>query len=141
MKLEIDKLNYFPKKIRENPSTVFPAVSSERSENNSGVNEKYEDLEMEPTKESKKLIKEEPCKIGNSFVFWYKNGDPIFTIGPHCKFLLTIRAFLCRFNYYNIGYLLFLHTYLMEKPKHFREVYWLWAIAFSILKLYLRLYY
>jgi hypothetical protein len=28
---------------------------------------------------------EERRRIGNMFAFWYKNGEPIILIGPHCK--------------------------------------------------------
>jgi len=27
-----------------------------------------------------------PRWIGRTMAFWYKNGSPIFTIGPHCIF-------------------------------------------------------
>lgn len=28
---------------------------------------------------------EERPRIGSMFAFWYKNGEPIILIGPHCK--------------------------------------------------------
>ena len=32
--------------------------------------------------------KKNPRKIGNTFAFMYKNGDPRILIGPHCNFSL-----------------------------------------------------
>ena len=28
---------------------------------------------------------ERPRKVGNCFALWYRNGDPLITIGPHCN--------------------------------------------------------
>ncbi len=28
---------------------------------------------------------EEKRRIGNTFAFWYRKGEPMIVIGPHCK--------------------------------------------------------
>ena len=56
--------------------------------------DKFESLEINVEKENilhkdnyfdiKQI--EEPRKIGNLFALYYKNGDPLIIIGPHCNF-------------------------------------------------------
>ena len=30
------------------------------------------------------IVEKVSHKIGNCYAFWYKNGEPLITIGPHC---------------------------------------------------------
>jgi hypothetical protein len=37
------------------------------------------------------LIKyDEKRYVGHMFAFWYKKGDPVILIGPHCKLIFFI---------------------------------------------------
>ena len=48
-------------------------------------------------KNSKNSLYQLKCRrFGNTFPFWFKNGEPIIVIGPHCiiYFLLFLRALL-----------------------------------------------
>lgn len=39
-----------------------------------------------------------PRKVGNCFALWYRNGDPLITIGPHCNIIsrASFLRFCCR---------------------------------------------
>jgi len=59
----------------------------------------YYEVSSNPGKEQR--------KIGNTYAFCYKNGDPLIIIGPHCIYNLYIiyRAIFCWINSsYNVSF-------------------------------------
>ncbi len=60
--------------------------------------EKFESLEINVEKENilnkdryyEIGVDRQPWKIGNTFAFCYKKGDPIFVIGPHCNIFILL---------------------------------------------------
>ena len=65
---------------KKNKSVLMTNTSSNDSE--------LGDIELET--EDKTLINDEPFRVGNCYALWYKNGDPILTIGPYWSFYICL---------------------------------------------------